>query len=102
MKLILVDDGSTDGSVAKMRSRGEMTRPAFLFSIKNYGQTYPAAPAGKTIPGPIYCDHGRGPAERSSDITMILDIAKKGRLGTWWQAEDRTGQDGFVLRKFPQ
>ncbi|MFO7823935.1 MAG: glycosyltransferase family 2 protein [Cyclobacterium sp.] len=98
-ELILVDDGSTDSSVAKMRAEANDKTRILVFN-KNYGQTTALA-AG--------IDHSRGQyivtmdgdlQNDPSDIPMMLDMAK---TEDWDVVAGRRAnrQDGFVLRKLP-
>ncbi|SHN22256.1 Glycosyltransferase involved in cell wall bisynthesis [Cyclobacterium lianum] len=98
-ELILVDDGSTDRSVEKMKILANEKTRILVFN-KNYGQTTALA-AGidhslgqyiVTMDGDLQNDPG--------DIPMMLDLAKK---GDWDVVAGRRAnrQDDFVLRKLP-
>lgn len=98
-ELVLVDDGSTDGTVAEVHKHLD-DRTHFIELMKNYGQSTAMA-AG--------IDHARGDyivtldgdlQNDPADIPMLLNRIEE---GPWDMiAGNRANrQDGFVLRKIP-
>ncbi|WP_154859239.1 glycosyltransferase family 2 protein [Cyclobacterium xiamenense] len=98
-ELILVDDGSTDRSVEKMKALANEHTRVLIFN-KNYGQTTALA-AGIDHSNGQYIVTMDGDLQNDpSDIPMMLDLAKN---EDWDVVAGRRAnrQDGFVLRKLP-
>ncbi|WP_339714666.1 glycosyltransferase family 2 protein [Cyclobacterium amurskyense] len=98
-ELILVDDGSTDRSVEKMKLLANDRTRVLVFN-KNYGQTTALA-AGIDHSNGKYIVTMDGDLQNDpSDIPMLLDMV---RNGDWDVVAGRRAnrKDGFVLRKLP-
>ena len=98
-EVILVDDGSTDLTVAEVKLHAN-TRTSLLIFNKNYGQTT-ALSAGINHAKGAYIATMDGDLQNDpSDIPMMLDKAKSEQ---WDLVAGRRAnrQDGFVLRKLP-
>ncbi len=98
-ELILVDDGSTDSTVARMKEAADERTKIVVFK-RNYGQTTAMA-AGideadaeliATIDGDLQND--------PSDIPMMIKLLEE---GGWDVVAGKRAkrQDGFILRKLP-
>ncbi|NHE55820.1 glycosyltransferase family 2 protein [Cyclobacterium plantarum] len=98
-ELILVDDGSTDSSVDKMKALTNERSQILIFN-KNYGQTTALAAGIDHSKGQYIVTMDGDLQNDPSDIPMMLDMAKK---EDWDVVAGRRAnrQDGFVLRKLP-
>lgn len=98
-ELILVDDGSTDRSVEKMKALANERTRILVFN-KNYGQTTALAAGIDHSNGQFIVTMDGDLQNDPSDIPMMLDMAKK---EDWDVVAGRRAnrQDGFVLRKLP-
>lgn len=98
-ELILVDDGSTDQTVAKVKQHANHRTSLLIFN-KNYGQTT-ALSAGIDAAKGEYIATMDGDLQNDPiDIPMMLDKAK---TENWDVVAGRRAnrKDGFVLRKLP-
>lgn len=98
-ELILVDDGSTDGTVDSVKEHANH-RTALLIFNKNYGQTT-ALSAGIDRAKGTYIATMDGDLQNDpSDIPMMLEKAK---MEDWDVVAGKRAKrkDGFVLRKLP-
>lgn len=98
-ELILVDDGSTDRSLEKMKAQANEYTRVLVFN-KNYGQTTALAAGIDHSQGQYIVTMDGDLQNDPSDIPMMLAMAKK---EDWDVVAGRRAnrQDGFVFRKLP-
>jgi glycosyltransferase involved in cell wall biosynthesis len=98
-ELILVDDGSTDLSVEKMKLLANDRTRVLVFN-KNYGQTTALAGGIDHSNGKYIVTMDGDLQNDPSDIPMLLEMV---RNEDWDVVAGRRAnrQDGFVLRKLP-
>lgn len=99
-ELILVDDGSTDGSQSVLEAMARKDRRVKVVCLRrNYGQT-PALRAG--------IDHSRGDILATmdgdlqndpADLPQLLEVLEQGHDAVFGRRANR--QDDFLLRKVP-
>jgi glycosyltransferase involved in cell wall biosynthesis len=98
-ELLLVDDGSTDRSVEKMKLLSNDRTRVLVFN-KNYGQTTALAGGIDHSNGKYIVTMDGDLQNDPSDIPMLLEMV---RNEDWDVVAGRRAnrQDGFVLRKLP-
>ncbi|MCC5939373.1 MAG: glycosyltransferase family 2 protein [Lunatimonas sp.] len=98
-ELILVDDGSTDGTVSEVK-RLANDRTSLLIFNRNYGQTTALAAGIDQATGRYLATMDGDLQNDPSDIPMMLEKAKS---ENWDVVAGRRAnrKDGFVLRKVP-
>ncbi len=98
-ELILVDDGSTDRTVERMKAEADSRTKVVVFK-RNYGQTTAMAAGIDLAEGELIATIDGDLQNDPSDIPMMMRVLKE---GNWDVVAGRRAkrQDGMLLRKIP-
>jgi glycosyltransferase involved in cell wall biosynthesis len=98
-ELILVDDGSTDETIPRMKALADERTKIVIFK-RNYGQTTAMAAGIDIAEGELIATIDGDLQNDPSDIPMMIKLLEE---GGWDVVAGKRAkrQDGFILRKFP-
>jgi glycosyltransferase involved in cell wall biosynthesis len=98
-ELILVDDGSTDETIPRMKALADERTKVVIFK-RNYGQTTAMAAGIDIAEGELIATIDGDLQNDPSDIPMMIKLLEE---GGWDVVAGKRAkrQDGFILRKFP-
>ncbi len=98
-ELILVDDGSTDKTIARMKELADARTKVVIFK-RNYGQTTAMAAGIDIAEGELIATLDGDLQNDPSDIPMMIKLLEE---GSWDMVAGKRAkrQDGFILRKLP-
>ena len=98
-ELILVDDGSTDSTVERMKAEADARTKVVVFK-RNYGQTTAMAAGIDIAEGDLIATIDGDLQNDPSDIPMMIKLLEE---GSWDVVAGKRAkrQDGFILRKLP-
>ena len=98
-ELILVDDGSTDKTIERMKSEADDRTKVVIFK-RNYGQTTAMAAGIDIAEGELIATIDGDLQNDPSDIPMMMKLLEE---GGWDVVAGKRAkrQDGFILRKLP-
>ncbi len=98
-ELILVDDGSSDATIARMKEYADARTKIVVFK-RNYGQTTAMAAGIDIAQGELIATLDGDLQNDPSDIPMMMKLLEEGK---WDVVAGKRAkrQDGFILRKLP-
>ncbi len=98
-ELILVDDGSTDQTIERMKAEADARTKVVVFK-RNYGQTTAMAAGIDIAQGELIATIDGDLQNDPSDIPMMIKLLEE---GGWDVVAGKRAkrQDGFILRKLP-
>ncbi len=98
-ELILVDDGSTDSTIERMKAEADERTKVVVFK-RNYGQTTAMAAGIDISEGELIATIDGDLQNDPSDIPMMIALLEE---GGWDVVAGKRAkrQDGFILRKLP-
>ncbi len=98
-ELILVDDGSTDETIERMKAEADERTKVVIFK-RNYGQTTAMAAGIDIAEGELIATIDGDLQNDPSDIPMMIKLLEEGK---WDVVAGKRAkrQDGFILRKLP-
>lgn len=98
-ELILVDDGSTDTTIERMKAEADARTKVVIFK-RNYGQTTAMAAGIDVAEGELIATIDGDLQNDPSDIPMMINLLEE---GGWDVVAGKRAkrQDGFILRKLP-
>ncbi len=98
-ELILVDDGSTDTTIERMKAEADARTKVVVFK-RNYGQTTAMAAGIDIAEGELIATIDGDLQNDPSDIPMMIKLLEEGK---WDVVAGKRAkrQDGFILRKLP-
>ncbi len=98
-ELILVDDGSTDRTIERMKVEADARTKVVIFK-RNYGQTTAMAAGIDVAEGELIATIDGDLQNDPSDIPMMIKLLEEGK---WDVVAGKRAkrQDGFILRKLP-
>lgn len=98
-ELILVDDGSTDETIERMKAQADERTKVVIFK-RNYGQTTAMAAGIDVAEGELIATIDGDLQNDPSDIPMMIKLLEEGK---WDLVAGKRAkrQDGFILRKLP-
>jgi glycosyltransferase involved in cell wall biosynthesis len=98
-ELILVDDGSSDETISRMKAQADSRTKIVVFK-RNYGQTTAMAAGIDVAEGELIATIDGDLQNDPSDIPMMIKLLEE---GSWDVVAGKRAkrQDGFILRKLP-
>lgn len=98
-ELILVDDGSSDATIDRMKTHADSRTKIVVFK-RNYGQTTAMSAGIDLAEGELIATIDGDLQNDPSDIPMMMKMLKE---GDWDVVAGKRAkrQDGFILRKLP-
>jgi glycosyltransferase involved in cell wall biosynthesis len=98
-ELILVDDGSSDETISRMKAQADDRTKIVVFK-RNYGQTTAMSAGIDIAEGELIATIDGDLQNDPSDIPMMIDLLEN---GGWDVVAGKRAkrQDGFILRKLP-